>query len=181
MAKLRTPVTSRGHIQGPEDAPLTLVEYGDYECPSCGSAYPIVKRVQEQFGRRLRFVFRNFPLSEIHPHAESAAETAEFAAAQGRFWEMHDLLFENQEQLSEALYSELAEELGLSPTALRQALEEGKYKERVRTDFSSGVRSGVNGTPTFFINGTRHDGPFDYETLVLALREESGKGNAVVA
>ena len=94
---------------------------------------------------------------------------------------MHDLLFENQEQLSEALYSELAEELGLSPTALRQALEEGKYKERVRTDFSSGVRSGVNGTPTFFINGTRHDGPFDYETLVLALRGESGKGNAVVA
>ena len=175
MAKLRTPVTSRGHIQGPEDAPLTLVEYGDYECPSCGSAYPIVKRVQEQFGRRLRFVFRNFPLSEIHPHAESAAETAEFAAAQGRFWEMHDLLFENQEQLSEALYSELAEELGLSPTALRQALEEGKYKERVRTDFSSGVRSGVNGTPTFFVNGMRHDGRFDYETLVLPYEKKVGR------
>jgi protein-disulfide isomerase len=180
MAKLRAPVTSRDHIQGPEDAQSTLVEYGDYECPSCGSAYPIVKRVQEKLGKRLRFVFRNFPLSKIHPHAESAAETAEFAAAQGRFWEMHDLLFENQEQLSEALYSELAEELGLSPTALRQALEEGKYKDRVRTDFSSGVRSGVNGTPTFFINGTRHDGPFDYETLILALREESGKGHAVI-
>jgi protein-disulfide isomerase len=128
MAKLRTPVTSRDHIQGPEDAPLTLVEYGDYECPSCGSAYPIVKRVQEKFGKRLRFVFRNFPLSEIHPQAESAAETAEFAAAQGKFREMHDLLFENQEQLSEAFYSELAEELGLSPTAFRQALEVGKYK-----------------------------------------------------
>jgi protein-disulfide isomerase len=104
MAKLRTPVTSQDHIQGSEYAPLTLVEYGDYECPSCGSAYPIVKRVQEQFGRRLRFIFRNFPLSEIHPHAESAAETAEFAAAQQRFWEMHDLLFENQEQMSEALF-----------------------------------------------------------------------------
>ena len=181
MAKLRTPVTSRDQIQGLEDAPLTLVEYGDYECPSCGSAYPIVKRVQEKFGKRLRFVFRNFPLSEIHPHAESAAETAEFAAAQGRFWEMHDLLFENQEQLSEALYSELAEGLGLSPTSLRQALEEGEYRGRVRADFSSGVRSGVNGTPTFFINGTRHDGPFDYENLVLALREKSGKGNAVIA
>jgi len=181
MAKLRTPVTSRDHIQGPEDAPLTLVEYGDYECPSCGSAYPIVKRVQENFGKRLRFVFRNFPLSEIHPHAESAAETAEFAAAEGRFWEMHDLLFENQEQLSEALYSELADELGLSPTALRQALEVSKYKDRVRMDFSSGVRSGVNGTPTFFINGTRHDGPFDYETLVSALREKNGKGNTVIA
>jgi protein-disulfide isomerase len=181
MAKLGTPVTSRDHIQGPEDAPLTLVEYGDYECPSCGSAYPIVKRVQEKFGKRLRFVFRNFPLSEIHPHAESAAETAEFAAAQGRFWEMHDLLFENQEQLSEALYSELVQELGLSPAALRQAIEEGKYKDRVRTDFSSGVRSGVNGTPTFFIKGTRHDGPFDYETLVSALREKNGKGNTVIA
>jgi len=181
MAKLRTPVTSRDHIQGPEDAPLTLVEYGDYECPSCGSAYPIVKRVQEKFGKRLRFVFRNFPLSEIHPHAESAAETAEFAAAQGRFWEMHDLLFENQEQLSEALYSELVQELGLSPAALRQAIEEGKYKDRVRTDFSSGVRSGVNGTPTFFIKGTRHDGPSDYETLVSALREKNGKGNTVIA
>jgi protein-disulfide isomerase len=181
MAKLRTPVTSRDHIQGSEDAPLTLVEYGDYECPSCGSAYPIVKRIQEQFRKRLRFVFRNFPLSEIHPHAESAAETAEFAAAQGRFWEMHDLLFENQEQLSQALYSELAEELGLSQTALQQALEEGEYKVRVRADFSSGVRSGVNGTPTFFINGTRHDGPFDYETLVSALREKNGRGNTVIA
>lgn len=172
MAKLRTPVTSQDHTQGPEDAQLTLVEYGDYECPSCGSAYPIVKRVQERFGKRLRFVFRNFPLGEIHPHAESAAETAEFAAAQGRFWEMHDLLFENQEQLGEALYSELAKELGLSQTALLEALEEGKYKVRVRADFSTGVRSGVNGTPTFFINGTRHDGPYDYETLVETLREK---------
>jgi protein-disulfide isomerase len=171
MAKLRTPVTSQDHIQGLEDAQLTLVEYGDYECPSCGSAYPIVKRVQRHFGKQLRFVFRNFPLSEIHPHAESAAESAEFAAAQGRFWEMHDLLFENQRRLSVALYSELAEELGLSQTALMRALEEGEYKVRVRADFSSGVRSGVNGTPTFFINGTRHDGPFDYETLGEALRE----------
>jgi protein-disulfide isomerase len=172
MAKLRTAVTSRDHIQGSEDAELTLVEYGDYECPSCGSAHPIVKRIQEQLGKRLRLVFRNFPLSEIHPHAESAAETAEFAATQGRFWEMHDLLFENQEQLSDALYSALAEQLGLSQTALLQVLEEGKYKDRVRADFSSGVRSGVNGTPTFFINGMRHDGTFDYETLVLALREK---------
>jgi protein-disulfide isomerase len=172
MAKLRTPVTSRDHIQGPEDAELTLVEYGDYECPSCGNAYPIVKRIQEQFGKRLRFLFRNFPLSAIHPHAESASETAEFSAAQRRFWETHDLLFENQEQLSDALYSALAEELGLSPTAFLRAPEEGKYKDRVRAEFSSGVRSGINGTPTFFSNGMRHDGTFDYETLVLALREK---------
>jgi protein-disulfide isomerase len=182
MAKLRKAVTPEDHIQGPEDAQVTLVEYGDYECPHCGRAYPVVKRLQKHFGKRLRFVFRNFPLSEVHPHAESAAEAAEFAGAQGKFWEMHDLLFENQERLSEPLYLRLAEELGLPPEALRQALEEGIYKARIRADFSSGVRSGVNGTPTFFINGERHDGPFDYETLLLAIQEKIGKqGNAVVA
>ena len=181
MAKLRTPVTPEDHIQGPEDAEVTLVEYGDYECPHCGRAYSIVKRVQKHFGKRLRFVFRNFPLSEMHPHAESAAEAAEFAGAHGKFWEMHDLLFENQERLSEPLYLGLAEELSLPPEALRQALEEGKYKARVRADFSSGVRSGVNGTPTFFMNGQRHDEPFDYETLLLAIQEKTGKQGKAVA
>ena len=181
MAKLRTPVIAEDHIQGPEDAEVTLVEYGDYECPHCGSAYSIVKRVQKHFKKSLRFVFRNFPLNQIHPHAESAAEAAEFAGDHGKFWEMHDLLFENQERLSEALYSELAEELGLSQTALQQALEEGKYRARVRADFSSGVRSGVNGTPTFFINGMRHEGPFDYETLLLAIQEKTGNQGEAVA
>ncbi len=180
MAKLRASVTPKDHIQGPQDAEVTLVEYGDYECPHCGRAYPVVKRVQKHFGKRLLFVFRNFPLSEMHPHAESAAEAAEFAGAQGKFWEMHDLLFENQERLSEPLYLELAEELSLSPEALRQALEEGIYKAPVRADFRGGVRSGVNGTPTFFINGERHDGPFDYETLLLTIQEKIGKqGNAI--
>jgi protein-disulfide isomerase len=182
MAKLRTPVTPQDHIQGPEDAEVTLVEYGDYECPHCGRAYSIVQRVQKHFGKRLRFVFRNFPLSELHPHAESAAEAAEFAGAHGKFWGMHDLLFESQERLSDPLYLELAEELSLPPEALRHALEEGTYRARVRADFSSGVRSGVNGTPTFFINGKRHDGPFDYETLLLAIQEKTGKhGNTVIA
>jgi protein-disulfide isomerase len=150
------------------------VEYGDYECPHCGRAYSIVKRVQKHFGKGLRFVFRNFPLSEMHPQAESAAETAEFAGAQGKFWEMHDGLFENQDRLGGPLYLELAQQLGLPPAELRTALEEGKYKNRVRSDFSSGVRSGVNGTPTFFINGKRHDGPFDYESLALAIEEATG-------
>jgi protein-disulfide isomerase len=174
MATLKTAVTPEDHVQGPENAAATLVEYGDYECPHCGHAYGIVKRVQKHFGKGLRFVFRNFPLSEMHPHAESAAETAEFAGAHGKFWEMHDGLFENQERLGGPLYLELAQELGLSPAELRKALEEAKYKDRVRADFSSGVRSGVNGTPTFFINGKRHDGPFDYESLVLAIEEASG-------
>ena len=182
MANLRPPVTPEEHIQGPENAPVTLVEYGDYECPHCGRAYPVIKRVQKHFGKRLRFVFRNFPLSELHPHAESAAETAEFAGAHGKFWEMHDLLFENQERLSGDLYLKLAEQLSLPIEALTKALEEGTYQTRVRADFSSGVRSGVNGTPTFFINGKRHDGPFDYETLVPAIQGQIGRhGNAAVA
>ena len=181
MPTLKTAVTPEDHVQGPENAAATLVEYGDYECPHCGHAYGIVKRVQRHFGKGLRFVFRNFPLSEMHPHAESAAETAEFAGAYGKFWEMHDGLFENQERLGGPLYLELAQELGLPPAELRQALEEAKYKNRVRAGFSSGVRSGVNGTPAFFINGKRHDGPFDYESLVLAIEEAIGSSRDAIS
>lgn len=171
MATLKTPITAEDHAQGPESAEVTLVEYGDYECPYCGQAYPIVKQIQKRFGKRLRFVFRNFPLSQMHPHAEAAAEVAEFAGAQGKFWEMHDQLYENQARFGEALYLSLGEKLGLSTTALRQALMEETYKARVRADFASGVRSGVNGTPTFFINGHRHDSSFDFETLVSAIHQ----------
>ncbi len=169
MATLKVPVTSEDHSQGPEHAETVLVEYGDYECPHCGRAYPIVKQVQKHFGNRLRFVFRNFPLGEMHPHAEAAAETAEFAGANGKFWEMHDLLFENQRSMSEQLFLGLAQELDLPATALRRALEEGEFEARVRGDFSGGVRSGVNGTPTFFINGQRHNRSFDFADLVSAI------------
>jgi protein-disulfide isomerase len=174
MTKLKVPVTPDDHVQGPENAEVTLVEYGDYECPHCGIAYPVVKRIQKHFGKRLRFVFRNFPLSESHPDAESAAETAEFAGAHGKFWEMHDLLFENQKRMSGALFLELTRKLQLSVPALSQALEDKQFEDRVRTEFSGGVRSGVNGTPTFFINGTRHDGPFDFADLVQAIGESIG-------
>jgi protein-disulfide isomerase len=173
---LKVAVTAEDHAQRPESAPVTVVEYGDYECPHCGHAYPIVKQVQKHFGKRLRFVFRNFPLSEIHPHAEDAAEAAEFAGAQGKFWEMHDLLFENQERLDEALYLALAQELELPAGTLRKALEVGTYRTRVRAEFTGGVRSGVNGTPTFFVNGHRHDGPFEFEDLVLAIDEALDTG-----
>jgi len=176
MAMLKVAVTAEDHAQRPESAPVTVVEYGDYECPHCGHAYPIVKQVQKHFGKRLRFVFRNFPLSEIHPHAEDAAEAAEFAGAQGKFWEMHDLLFENQERLDEALYLALAQELELPAGTLRKALEVGTYRTRVRAEFTGGVRSGVNGTPTFFVNGHRHDGPFEFEDLVLAIDEALDTG-----
>jgi protein-disulfide isomerase len=171
MSTLKVAVGPSDHVQGSERAGCTLVEYGDYECPHCGHAYPIVKRVQKHFGKRLRFVFRNFPLNESHPHAESAAETAEFAGARGKFWEMHDLLFENQDRLGGGLYRQLAGELQLDAAALQQALEDGKFQARVRADFSGGARSGVNGTPTFFINGHRHDGSFEYEDLVDAIED----------
>jgi len=171
MSTLKVTVNPADHIQGDEHAGCTLVEYGDYECPHCGHAYPIVKLIQKHFGKRLRFVFRNFPLNESHPHAESAAESAEFAGAHGKFWEMHDRLLENQDRLSGDHYLELAQELQLAPADLQRALEERKYRARVRADFTGGVRSGVNGTPTFFINGQRHDGPFEYEDLEGAIED----------
>lgn len=169
MTVLKAPVSPEDHVQGPQNAVVTLLEYGDYQCPHCAHAHSIVKRLQKSFGDQLRFVFRNFPLTQIHPEAEAAAETAEFAAAHGKFWEMHDLLFENQQRLGGALYLELARKLELSVPALTQALEEGQFTDHVRADFSSGVRSGVNGTPTFFINGHRHDGSFEFAELLLVL------------
>jgi protein-disulfide isomerase len=170
MAMLKVPIASTDHVQGDEKAPITLVEYGDYQCPHCGHAYPIIKQVQRRFGERLRFVYRNFPLNEIHPNAESAAESAEFAAAHARFWEMHDAIFENQQALGLSLFAELAQSLGLSQADLRNALANREYAEKVREDFIGGVRSGVNGTPTFFINGRRHDGPFEFDDLVEAIK-----------
>jgi protein-disulfide isomerase len=169
IMSLRVPVSDQDHSQGDPDAKCTLVEYGDYECNHCGHAYPIVKRIQKHFGRKLRFVYRNFPLAEIHPHAESAAETAEFAGAREKFWEMHDSLFENQESLGASLYWKLTEQLGLSGEELRVAMGSREFLPRVKNDFTGGVRSGVNGTPTFFINGKRHDGSFGYEDLVEAI------------
>ncbi len=168
-AALTLPVSERDHIQGPADAAVTLVEYGDYECPHCKRAYPIVKQIQRRMGRRLRFVFRNFPLRESHPHAQHAAEAAEAAGAQGKFWEMHDLLFERQFALEDESLIEYAGDLGLDVPRFREDLAEGAYAPRVREDFRSGVMSGVNGTPTFFVNGARHDDAWDVEPLLAAL------------
>ena len=177
MTTLKIPVTAKDHLQGNENAPVIVVEYGDYECPHCGHAYPIVKQLQKHFGQQLGFVFRHFPLTEIHPYAESAAEAAEFAAANERFWEMHDSIYENQEVLGESLLLELAETLGLSAPALRESLADREFAPRVREDFLGGVRSGVNGTPTFYINGLRHDGPFDFQSLAAAIDAQL-KGNS---
>ena len=162
-------MTSQDHIQGSNQAPLTLVEYGDYECPYCGMAYPVVKKLQKHFGKNLRFVFRNFPLTEIHPHAQLAAETAEFAAAHNRFWEIHDLIYENQESLSGPFLLELALSQGLSSKELEEALKMGTYPDQNPHRLLGGVRSGVNGTPTFFINEQRYNGPAEYDEMVVAL------------
>jgi protein-disulfide isomerase len=169
-AELTLPVSDeRDHIQGSADAPVTLLEYGDYECPYCGAAYPIVKQVQERLGNKLRFVFRNFPITTSHPHAEQAAEAAEAAAVQGRFWEMHDYLYEHQRQLEPEDLRGDATELGLDVARFEDELARHVHAARVREDFMSGVRSGVNGTPTFYINGMRHDDSYDAETLLAAL------------
>jgi len=163
------PVSARDHIAGSAPAPVTLLEYGDYECPFCGAAHPIVHQVRQQFGKRLRFVFRHFPLANVHPHAEPAAEAAEAAGAQGRFWEMHDLLYERQDALEEEDLVARAEILGLDVARFVRELSAQTYALRVREDFMSGVRSGVNGTPAFYINDVRHDGGYDFATLVEAI------------
>ena len=172
MSALTPPVTERDHAAGSGHAPVTLVEYGDYECPYCGMAYPIVKAAQQRLGEQLRFVFRNFPLKENHPHAQHAAEAAEAADAQGKFWQMHDAIFEHQHALEDDDLVAYATSLGLDADRVAEDLANGTYAKRVREDFRNGVRSGVNGTPTFFINGERYDGPWaDQVRFIAALRD----------
>ncbi len=168
MSKLSQDVRSEDHVQGSAEAQVTLVEYGDYQCPTCGEAAPIVKQVEQHFGKKLRFVFRNFPL-EQHQFAEAAAETAEFAASEGKFWEMHDALFANQTEFEDELFPELAKQLGLKWEKLEAALADGTFAGRVEADLESGEESGVRGTPSFFINGKLHKGSFAYEDLVKAI------------
>ena len=167
--RLHVPVTEKDHAAGPPDAPVTLVEYGDYECPYCGRAYPVVKELQKRLGDRLRFVFRNFPLNTLHEHAGVAAQAAEAAAAQGRFWEMHDILYENQDELAETDIQQYALKIGLELYQFNADLASEKYARRVRDDFRGGVRSGVNRTPTFFINSVRYDGRHTVEAMLAAL------------
>jgi protein-disulfide isomerase len=165
------PKAGHDHIQGPIDAPFTLVEYGDYQCPYCGAAYPMVKAIQEKLGKKLCFAFRNFPLATMHPYAEHAAEAAEAAAEQGRFWEMHDILFENQNALTDEDIAQYAEELGMDAERLMGEVRSGTHALRIKEDFRGGARNGVNGTPTFFVNGVRFDGPAGVSELYAALTE----------
>jgi protein-disulfide isomerase len=173
--KLVVPVDpNRDHFQGPVKAPLTLVEYGDYQCPFCGAAYPEVKLVQKALGPKLRFVFRNFPLTNVHEHAMLAAETAEAAGAQGKFWEMHDFLYEHQETIGDHTVAQgYAVMLGLDIDRFESEIRQHVHVKRIKEDFMGGVRSGVNGTPTFYVNGLRHDGPAEAKAIIKSLTTKS--------
>lgn len=171
QSMLSIPVNDQDHSQGVASAAVTLVEYGDYECPYCGAAYPIIKAVQKKLGSKLRFVFRNFPLNNMHPFAELAAEAAEAAGAQGKFWEMHDAIYENQDSLGEEMLEELAKKLKLDINRFNSDVNTKKYKDRIKKDFMGGVKSGVNGTPSLFINGERFDGNLDEESLIAFIRQ----------
>ena len=165
MSELKPPVGDADHVQGPRDAAIVLVEYGDYQCPYCGAAYPQLKAVQQAMGNRLCFVFRNFPLTNLHPQAMRAASFAEAAATVGKFWEMHDVLFENQRRLNDRSLVEYAQRVGLDDGLVEAALQ-GNFEPKIRADFKTGVRSGVNGTPTLFVNGQRFDGPAEADALL---------------
>jgi protein-disulfide isomerase len=164
-------VSARDHAQGRADAPVTLVEYGDYQCPYCGEAHPVVKRLQKAMGKKLRFVFRNFPLTEAHPYALIAAEAAEAAALQEKFWEMHDLIYVNQNRLEPDILPSWAEEVGLDLKKFGLAIKEEAATNRIKEDTRSGIRSGVDGTPYFFINGIAYDGDTDYDSLREAVEQ----------
>jgi protein-disulfide isomerase len=172
-ARLTPPVSAKDHCRGPADAPVTLVEYGDFECPYCGAAYPILKKLEHLAGDMVRVVFRNFPLTSLHAHAQQAAEAAESAGEQGKYWEMHDLIFERQHFLARADLEAYAGRTGVEMDRFREDLDTRRWASKVRDHFRSGVVSGVNGTPTFFVNGVRHDGGYQLEELMRVVTDEA--------
>lgn len=172
MSKLTPPLNQQDHAQGNPDAIVTLVEYGDYQCPHCGRAYPIVKQLQKAFGRQLLFAFRHFPLSNVHEYAIPAAIAAEAAGRQDRFWEMHDMIFERQDELNDKALLKFAAALKLDLPQFKDDLPDPELADKVESNFESGVRSGVNGTPSFFINGFKYNGGFDYASLKDAIEDE---------
>ncbi len=174
MSTLRRGVDANDWAKGPTDASITLLEYGDFECPHCGSAFWELGRLESAVRDQVRFVFRHFPLTQVHPHALLAAEAAEAAGAQGYFWEMYDMLFENQQNLEAPALLTDAADLGLDMRRFRLDLQEHRYLQKIQRDFIEGVRSGVNGTPAFFINGERHNGAYTAEALLAAIEQRVG-------
>lgn len=174
MSPLRPPVSRDDHLEGDPTAPVILVEYGDYECSYCAAAHPVVKALQRRFRGRIGFVYRHFPLTQVHPHAAHAAESAEAAGSVDLFWPMHDTLFEHQNALDDRHLATYAERVGVPGGVVAMALESEQFAPRIRRDFLSGVRSGVNGTPSFFINGQKYEGDYDEPSLGDAIEAELG-------
>ena len=169
--ELSAPVTERDHVRGSLGARVVIVEYGDYECPDCARAYWVVKRLLEELDDEVAFVFRNFPVVEAHPRAEAVAEALEAAAAQGRFWEMHDWFYEHQHALDSIDLEGHGRAIGLDVELWKKHLRAGTYRVRVREDLETGLESGVTGTPTFYINGKRYEGKHDLESMQRAIRQ----------
>jgi protein-disulfide isomerase len=177
MAKLKSPVSEMDNMTGDPQAPVILVEYGDFQCPHCGAAYPIVKQIVKDYKDKMAFVFRHFPLAEAHPYAQAAALASEAAANQGKFWQMHALIFENQRLLGVEMLLQLAESLKLDMKTFEHDFKDPKLFKKVEDQFESGILSGVNGTPSFYINGIKYEDSYDYESLSSALNQAISKNN----
>jgi len=177
MPGLKPPFTSTDHYKGSLKSPVQLLEFGDFQCPHCGAAHPMLKKIEKTFGHELLFIFRHFPLSESHPWAQLAAIASEAAGRQGNFWEMFDLIFENQYRLNRELLLGLAKTLHLNIKEFHNDLEDPVLAAKVESDFESGILSGVNGTPSFYINNEKYNGPYTFESLTLALEKAIGAGS----
>ncbi len=169
MPGLKPPFSKADHYKGDLESAVQLLEYGDFQCPHCGAAHPMLKKIEKRFGSRMLFIFRHFPLSELHPYAKIAAIASEAAARQGSFWEIFDLIFENQSRLNREMLLGLAKSLHLNLKKFQTDLEDPALAEKVESDFESGILSGVNGTPSFYINGEKYNGPYTFESLSLAV------------
>ena len=167
---LAVPVSERDHSQGPASAAITLVQFGDYECPYTRQSTRVVQALQQELGDRLRFIYRNFPLIEIHPHALHAALAAEAADAQGKFWQMHDYIFHHQHTLTDADLAQFAEAVGLERQQYARDMAEERGFNRIEEDVEGGECSGVQGTPAFFINGVLYRGSWEHDPLLAALQ-----------
>jgi protein-disulfide isomerase len=173
--RLAVPVTDEDHVRGPAAAPVTVVEYGDYQCPYCGMAHPVVRELLDRRPDTVRFVYRHFPLTNVHPYAEAAAETAEATGVRRKFWALHDWLFEHQDRTSPTYLRLATAQMGLDADAVMAEVAQHAYLGRVRRDLVGGARSGVNATPTFFVNGVRHDGSWALPELLAAVDEAAAR------
>ncbi len=176
MSTLSPPVSARDHVAGPPEARVTLVEYGDFECPHCGALHPVIAAARKAFGGNLRLAFRHFPLRSTHPHSLAAAKAAEAAAAQGKFWEMHDRLYRRQTELTDTDLERHARELDLDVERFRRSLEDHAHEVRIREDLMSAARSGAKGTPSLFINGELYQGSLERDEIMAALARAAVAG-----